>query len=357
MVVCDRQRFPRPKLCAGLLTEKTIRTVEAVFQTGPAALLSAGVIGHATRRYRLAGSDRRAVCGTLDHPFHLTDREVYDHFWLKKAREAGAEFHPQAAVIEIDPEGPSVLTAGGDEFRADLIIGADGVDSRVRRALARRGMLPPARGFETAAALEIRIPRRPDGGFSDEATLYYGFTPWGYAWSFPGPTGQIVGMAGLRQKAAARLRSDFGHFLAALGQSPPPEGRIRSRSLPYGNYLPTPGGRNILLVGDAAGLADPFLGEGIYYAHRSAQLAAEAILACRGRPQSALAVYTARYRRRIYPELRYARAGRQLIFSLPPRFYFPVLAGMLRLMPKICEETIQGRRSFRWFRRLDSAAP
>jgi menaquinone-9 beta-reductase len=214
------------------------------------------------------------------------------------------------------------------------------------------GSRPVSFSEPTAAALEISIPRRAAIAFADQPTIYYGFIPWGYAWSFPGATDQILGMAGLKKKAGPKLRSSFRKFLATRPLPPPPACRIESRQLPYGNYLPTPGSRNILLVGDAAGMADPFLGEGIYYAHRSAQLAAEAILACRRRPESTLTAYSDRYRGTIYPELRYARAGRQLIFSLPPRFYFPVLAGLLRWMPKVCEETIQGRRSFHWFRRL-----
>jgi flavin-dependent dehydrogenase len=105
-------------------------------------------------------------------------------------------------------------------------------------------------------------------------------------------------------------------------------------------------------VPDAAGLADPFLGEGIYYAHRSAQLAAQAVSESRSQPESAIGRYRKSFHRAIYPELRYARAGRQIIFSLPPSFYFPVLTILLRLMPKVCEETIQGQRTFRWLQRI-----
>jgi flavin-dependent dehydrogenase len=98
-------------------------------------------------------------------------------------------------------------------------------------------------------------------------------------------------------------------------------------------------------------LADPFLGEGVYYAHRSAELAAEAVIASRSHPESAIARYRDSFRRVILSELKYARAGRQLIFSLPPGLYFPVLAALLRLIPTICEETIQGQRSFKWFQK------
>lgn len=144
----------------------------------------------------------------------------------------------------------------------------------------------------------------------------------------------------------------FRDFSASFHLADPGALRVQGHRLPYGNYLKTPGHGCILLAGDAAQLADPFLGEGIYYAHRSAQLAAQAVIESRSHPESALGRYRESFRRIIYPELRYARAGRQLIFSLPPSFYFPVLTALLRLMPKICEETIQGQRTFKWFRRL-----
>jgi len=156
----------------------------------------------------------------------------------------------------------------------------------------------------------------------------------------------------LKAKAGRRVTAGFRNFLANLGLADMNALHIQSHAIPYGNYLETPGNANVLLVGDAAGLAEPFLGEGIYYAHRSGQLAAQAVIESRLKPESAAERYRDSFRRVIYPELRYARAGRQIIFSFPPSFYFPVLTALLRLMPKVCEETIQGQRTFRWFRRL-----
>jgi geranylgeranyl reductase family protein len=350
VAVIDRRRFPRPKLCGGLLTQKTLRVLEAVFRTDADAMRSAGLLHFTTRRYRVAGRSRRSVCGALDEPFHLVDRQAYDHFWLGKALAAGALFYPGSAVLRLDPRRGALRTADGEEYRAAVIVGADGADSLARRTLEREGLLPTAKRFETAVSLEVRVPRSPAAAGSDRPTLFYGFIPWGYAWSFPGGSHQLLGMAGLRKKSAHLLREAFGRFLRSLGRELPAGCRIESRPLPYGNYLRNPGAGRVLLTGDAAGMADPFLGEGIYYAHRSAQLAAEAVIATRDSPDSALGAYGDRYRRTLYPELRYARAGRQMVFSLPTRLYYPFLAGWLRLMPNICEQTIQGRRSFRWLR-------
>jgi flavin-dependent dehydrogenase len=47
---------------------------------------------------------------------------------------------------------------------------------------------------------------------------------------------------------------------------------------PAGNFMESPGDGNVLLVGDAAGFADSLTGEGIYYAHKSAECATNAIV-------------------------------------------------------------------------------
>ena len=243
------------------------------------------------------------------------------------------------------------MTSDGEILHGRFVLGADGVASRVRSALRRAGTLADPRGGETAIAIETFVPRTIPGAFPDRFCLHYGYIPWGYAWSFPAPERQTLGILGLRNTSGRRVASCFRDFPSSQPVRMQNGLRFQSRSLPYGNYLATPGWRNCLLIGDAAGLADPFLGEGIYYAHRSAQLAADAILETRSRPESALQAYRSRFLRILYPELRYARAARRLIFSLPPRLYYPFLNLLLRARPKVWEETIQGQRTFRWLKK------
>jgi len=351
VTLLDRRDFPRPKLCGGLLTWKTIQGLESLFHISPQNLAANGVLLHATMEYGVSGRRRCAVRRTLDYPFHLVDRETYDHFLLQLAISAGADFRPGAAVASVDLARCEVATQNGENWTGRFIIGADGVNSRVRRALLQARKVAEPRHPGTAAALECFVPRQM-GVFPDHPAIYYGFIPWGYAWLFPGKREQILGIAALRAKAGRRVAAGFRNFLTHLDLADPNALPIQAHAIPYGNYLETPGHANVLLVGDAAGLADPFLGEGIYYAHRSAQLAAQAVLESRTHPESAIDRYRAGFRRVIHPELKYARAGRQIIFSLPSSFYFPVLTALLRLMPKLCEETIQGQRTFRWFRRF-----
>lgn len=348
VVLLDRCHFPRPKLCGGLLTWKTLQSLERIFQLNRRALESVGLIRHAAWHYTVAGRSARTFTRRLDDPFLLVDRTDYDEFWRRQAVAAGAEFHPGAAVTAIDPARRETLTEDGRRWRAQVVIGADGVDSRIRQILSAAGGLRPPRHRGRAVALECIVPRRP-GLFPDHPAIYFGHVRWGYAWSFPGATHQALGIASL-QARAGRLKRRFRSFLQSVGVPDRDQSRLQGHGLPYGNYLKTPGGRNTLLVGDAAGLADPFLGEGIYYAHRSAELAAQAVIERLSQPQEALAVYRERLQRWVLPELRYAWAGRQFIFALPSRLYYPVLSLFLRLAPKIGEQTVHGRRSFRWFR-------
>ncbi len=353
VALLDRREFPRAKLCGGLLTWKTIKIIEEVFHRTAQDLRAGNIIHSECRTYRVVGPSGRGVVGSLDFPFHLVDRAAYDHLWLRMAIRAGAEFRPRTPVVSVDAQNSAVRSADGETHRGTFIVAADGVHSRVRQGLERSRLIPAAQRTQTAVALEALVPNEALADPPGPPAIFYGHLPWGYAWSFPGNGQRILGIAGLKTRTKHRLRSAFDTFLASL---PLPAGlRVHAAgcSLPYGNFLKTPGHGRILLAGDAAGFADSFLGEGIYYAHRSGALAAAAILEAVDRGRTAAGCYADRLRRSILPEMRYARAGRNLIFSLPPFLYYPVLGAALRLAPKICEETIQGQRSFQWFRKAN----
>ena len=82
----------------------------------------------------------------------------------------------------------------------------------------------------------------------------------------------------------------------------------------------------MLLAGDAARLADPFLGEGIYYAVRSGSLAAGALLAGRDRADVVVQYETA-IAEAIWPDLR-AASRIAALFHRTPRWWHRVLSRM-----------------------------
>ena len=353
VLLVDKKKFPRPKLCGGLITWKTIQLLRLILEEGVDSLIAAGVIVHKSDRYAVCDQNRRSTEGRLTFPFHFVDRTRYDNLWLQCAIGAGATFLAPAEVVRIDPESRTVELKGGCRHTAGFIIGADGALSRVKAALIGRGRLSAKTRPGLARAVEIRLPRENASALPDYPKIYYGYLPKGYAWSFPGPGYHLVGMAALRRKGYGSLLGAFRRFAASMPVTVPPEVRLQAAALPYGNFLKTPGWQRVLLVGDAGGLVDPLLGEGIYHAHRSAQLAAEAVIAGLREKRDALGIYTGALARRMIPDLRYARAGRNLVYLLPQRWYYPVMATLLRVIRRACEDTIQGRRTYLWFRKVD----
>jgi flavin-dependent dehydrogenase len=182
---------------------------------------------------------------------------------------------------------------------------------------------------------------------NDYPCIYSGFVPWGYAWSFPGPQYQILGMCSLKQKASLSLKLCFSHFLKSLEISPKDLSCPKGYALPYGNYLSKAGYHNILLIGDAGGFADPILGEGLYYAHKSAQLAAKAIKHSWRNPVETHKTYRLLLNESFITELKYLLMLRRFLFSLPVQPRSKLLQFMFKNIPHKLEEAVQKKRSFK----------
>jgi flavin-dependent dehydrogenase len=104
----------------------------------------------------------------------------------------------------------------------------------------------------------------------------FGGIPFGYAWVFPTACDLSTGVLGAKRKVR-RLRGYLDRFLERQDLARDSK-TVSGWPLPYPAWSLRPAiGHRVLLVGDAAGLVDPFTGEGIYYALRSGLLAAKAI--------------------------------------------------------------------------------
>jgi geranylgeranyl reductase family protein len=349
VVVLEKSIFPRAKLCGGLITRKCINLLESIFSTPLDFLKSRRIISHQSVDYNVCSSSGATVKGCLEFPFHFVQRKTYDHHWMKAAMEAGAEFQPGEKLVSLNLSTNQVTSESGKHYKAKFVLGADGVLSRVRRILTARGVITQNWKSHLASTLEVFVPNSDFPDFPDFPVIYFGHIPWGYTWSFPGAQDRILGIVGLNRKSGKHLNAGFTDFLKSLQISRQDIPRPQSHALPYGNYLTRPGWDNILLLGDACGLADPLLGEGIYYAHKSAELAARAILEATQDSNSALKKYTDSLNRDIIAELKTIHLARQIIFSLPGLWPFRILSCLLRTIPRLCEETIQGQRSYRWF--------
>lgn len=324
VALVDKARFPRDKLCGGLLSERSVRAISAVFgqETGlPIEVTSTGAA--------VFDRDRPLVQVDACKPLHFTSRRSFDAHLASLATRRGARLMEDGAVAAFDPAAHTVELADGRVLSAPFVVGADGASSRIRKFV---GVPIDRRGF--AVGLEAEVPREVAGRDVRDPQIYFGLVEWGYAWIFPKRATLTVGIGGLAA-ANGDMRARFREFAtAALGRVP--SQAPCGSPIPFGNFVARPGRGSTLLAGDAAGLVEPLTGEGIAFAVQSGAYAAQAIIeAARvNAPARALAFYLPRYRS-IIGSFRDVRLLRRLVFSRTTRALFlRALSGNRRMVLK-----------------------
>jgi len=332
----DKATHPRYKVCGGGLSARIDRILEDDYKT---------VVEHTV--YGIQFSYRGADPLSLDcsSPIaYMVMRDRFDHFLVEKARQVGTEVHEDEPVTSCRqlPDGIEVTTDRG-RYLAKVLIGADGANSLVAQQLF------PGRRSRRMATLESEIPIGPAPHYpgTGRALIDIGATPAGYAWIFPKQERLSIGVGDLRGGLASPKKI-FDQFVRdekglAPWKVPQPVGHplplFSEHSGANRESVGLVSGR-ALLVGDAGHLVDPLFGEGIYYAVRSGQLAAESILSQVKDERRSLADYEEAVRREIYEEFRVAVRMASIVYSYPrlchrllPRYqhivmlYYDVLRG------------------------------
>ncbi|HEX5173446.1 MAG TPA: geranylgeranyl reductase family protein [Gaiellaceae bacterium] len=288
VLLLDKATFPRDKPCGGGVTGRAARLLP--FSIEP-------VVEDAVDRLECGLRYRRRFTRHARAPLaYMTQRRRLDHFLLQKAAEAGAEVR----------EGE---TADVRELDARIVIGADGCNGSSAKQLEL------ADGVVHGVALEANYPHEPR--FARAMVLEIAVIRGGYGWVFPKGDHVNVGVGGNGEEGP-KLRAELRRMCEAYGIDPDAAEDTRGYRLP----LRLPGtllarGRTAV-IGDAAGLVDPFSGDGMYEAFLSAQLVADAALdVLAGRAEN-LDAYQAAVERRIAPLTR-AGWGAKRAFERFPR--------------------------------------
>ncbi len=303
VTVLERSSFPREKVCGDGLTPRSVR-----------ALLRMGIDTSDPGFERVRGLrvySRRTVLELpwprlRDFPDYglVRTRADLDALLARRAERAGARIRERTeAVGPLVEDGwvRGVLARPAEErdaepfeVRARWVVAADGAPSKL--GLQVGVVRDERRPLGIAARRYHRIERHPGPWLESWLDLREdGAILPGYGWLFPLPDGTVNVGAGLlstfrgfRDLSAKRLYAAFAAML-------PPEwgiseetaiGPVRSGPLPMGGSRRPAAVPGMLLVGDAAGLVNPFNGEGIAYALESGEVAAELLheALARGRP-------------------------------------------------------------------------
>ena len=257
------ERLAWEKPCGGGLTHKAIEAYPFLLDSPqPKKIIRTAEL--------ISGGGHRARF-EMSRPIVIYARKVLNGLLLDRAVAAGCAAIC-SRVTSVDTDGPQVrLIAGGEEHWSDFVVLAAG---------ARNQLLP---GTTALGAKDLEVTL---GYFvpTEEDMIKVKFLREfeGYLWSFPRADHLSVGIcAKMGQRPSQELRRHLGEF-------------VRDENIPmdgarfYSHVLPSPqaqtirgrriAGKNWAMAGDAAACVDPITGEGLYYALRSGDLLAQALV-------------------------------------------------------------------------------
>jgi flavin-dependent dehydrogenase len=336
VVVLDRARFPRDKVCAGWITPQILAELEI----DPAEYAKDRVLqpirGFRVGRMgdRVADADRGAVVS-----FGIRRCE-FDHFLLGRSR---ARLRLGEPIRELRRSRAGWVVNGAIEAR--LLVGAGGHFCPVARALGAA----PGAGEPAVVAREVEfaldeeqqekcpsLPELPELFFTEDLK--------GYGWLVRKGTFLNVGLGRQDPAAFPKHVERFVEYLERAGRLPPRTPR-RWSGHAYLLYDQAPRplvGESVLLAGDAAGLAYPKSGEGIRPAVETGLLAARALRGAGRLGPGALTAYAESVLERFGPRTGRARPG---LTDLLPRAWRGRVAGRVLAQPSFAARVVVDR----WF--------
>lgn len=212
---------------------------------------------------------------------YVLERKIFDRAVAKSAAKAGAEVQVKTQATSLVKEDGLVCGIRGkhrgDDFeaRAKVVVGADGIESKVGRWAGIRTTLKP-RDIETCAQFlvtDIDIK-------ADSCDFYLGNdrAPGGYVWIFPkGKREANVGLGILGSRFTGKHPIDYLHEFMAWRF---PEGKVIETvvgAVPASGMLKQLSTGGLVLAGDAGRVSDPITGGGIYNGMVSGRIAGNVI--------------------------------------------------------------------------------
>src|SRR5215469_4265068 len=261
-VVLDREKFPREKVCGDCLNPSCWPVLERLELAQRVRDLPHSILNSVAF---IAINGREVI---LDLPSGANceisvKRSLFDDLLLRRARELGANVHEQTTVTGLTKNHDwKIETASGRAFHAQMLIGADGRNSTIAHLC---NLLPrPAR---ERGALHAHSPRPRN--FGNRIALQ--FLPEGYSGQAPVNESKLNLCLVGTPPTISTLRK------WAESQFDLPANQAWRTITPLTRSPVSSANENLFFIGDAARVVEPFTGEGIYYALRSGELAANAI--------------------------------------------------------------------------------
>ncbi len=318
-LILDKNSFPRHKPCGGGITLKAGKLLNEIgLPIEPVDAFHKEVL------VKGFGLEIEVRTGSGEYAIAVVRRNLFDKRLLDEAVSEGAVFK-KAKVLGVKREGDAIRLVGINET-SSVVVGADGANSVVAVTSGLR-----SRWSREDIIFAIEGVSQPH----EKLTFMVDAAPYGYGWIFPRGKDSNAGVGGMLEKSKEIKRS-FDRLAARYKVV-----KAHSWIIPVGGHDKSIVDRSIFLVGDAAGLADPLTGEGLYYAIRSSLEVSESL----DHEEPEL-----EYRKRMEPVISELKEKRRAAKIIMPRikFFFKLFVAY----PEIAERymlTSIGRVEFRDF--------
>ena len=309
VLLLEKTEFPREKVCGDGLTPRAVRQL---VRMGVDTSEKAGWLHN--KGLRVIGGGVRLELDWPDlasFPNYglVRTRHDFDDMLARRAVEAGALLRTGVTVTGpvLDPDGRAIgvqakVGAGKEpvEFRAPLVIAADGVSGKlpIAMGLTKRDDRP----IGVAVRRYYHSPVRADDDYLESwLELRSAQDPErllpGYGWIFGMGDGRVNVGLGILNSSSAFGNTNYRAMLTDWLAGTPGDWGLRGEDIADGPFLGAalPMGfirvphytRGLMLVGDSGGMVNPMNGEGIAYAMESGELAAEIAVQALARPAGA----------------------------------------------------------------------
>ena len=291
-LLLDKSIFPRDKICGDALSGKSVKILEELDLLQDLDKLDGAIVNRI-----IFGNPNHSECELhlnkslnkrhISHGF-VIPRKIFDNYLFKKASDVSnvvSGFNVEDLIYNksqvVGVKGKSIHGEQKKYF-GNIVLGADGPYSIVSR---KSGLYNSDMNY-TAVGLRCYYENVED--LTDQIELHYvNETIPGYFWIFPAGNKKANIGVGLLKSRAKKKKYNLQQIMKQVINSKNFKYRFKNSNalekpkgwnLPFGNTKRGNHGNGFLLLGDAAGLVDPFTGEGIGNAMESGKIAADIVL-------------------------------------------------------------------------------